>query len=140
MPVFKKQFSLLSAADLVPLLDDLSVQLAWSERHRFQIELALEELIVNTFTHGKSQEQASLTEAIAIDMKIQQDGADLTITLKDNAIAFDPTLFVPPDVTLSAEDRQIGGLGLFLTSKMMDTIHYKRDGSFNHVEMHKHLS
>ena len=140
MPAYSNHFRLLSAADLVPLLDNLSAQLAWSERHRFQIELALEELIVNTFTHGRSAAQASLTEVIAIDMKVQQDGADLIITLKDNAIPFDPTLFAPPDLTLSAEDRQIGGLGLFLISKMMDTVHYKRDGSFNHVEMHKHLA
>lgn len=128
-----------SAADLTPLLDALEAQLSWSAKARFQIELALEELIVNTFTHGSSGKQIEPTPAIVIDISFEQKAADLTITLVDNALAFDPTDFATPDITLSAEDRKIGGLGLFLASKMMDKIDYKRVGSLNHVMMQKHL-
>lgn len=131
---------LTSVADLTPLLDTLSVQLSWSDKARFQIELALEELIVNTFTHGISNRPAEQLQAVLIDVSFQQADKELTITLKDNADAFDPTQFAAPDITLSVEDRKIGGLGLFLTSKMMDDIQYRRDGSFNYVHLRKQLT
>ena len=139
MAMFKQSARLRSAADLTPLLDVWSVQLAWSDKARFQIELALEELVVNTFNHGQSAGSTAQAEPICIDVAAQQDGADLTIELKDNATAFDPTQFTPPDVTLSAEDRKIGGLGLFFASKMMDSIQYTRDGSVNHLLLRKRL-
>lgn len=96
--------------------------------------------MVNTFNHGQSGDSVAQAEAISIDVAVQQDGADLTIELKDNAMAFDPTQFAPPDVTLSAEDRKIGGLGLFFASKMMDSIQYQRDGNFNRLLMRKRLA
>ena len=44
------------------------------------------------------------------------------MTLIDHGIAFDPTLRKDPDITLSAEDRPIGGLGIFLIKKIMDEV------------------
>ena len=131
---------LTSAADLTPLLDALETQLGWSAKARFQIELALEELVVNTFTHGSTQKQTEPMSVVVIDISFEQKLSDLTITLVDNALAFDPTDFATPDVTLTAEDRKIGGLGLFLASKMMDTIQYKRVDGFNRVTMQKLLA
>ena len=116
------------------------MQMGWSDKARFQIELALEELIVNTFTHGNSGEPTEQREKVTIDASFQQNSSDLTITLKDNALAFDPTQAPTPDTTLSAEDRKIGGLGLFLVSKMMDSVDYKRVDGFNRVTMQKHLT
>ena len=116
------------------------MQMGWSDKARFQIELALEELIVNTFTHGNSGEPTEQREKVTIDASFQQNSSDLTITLKDNALAFDPTQAPTPDVTLSAEDRKIGGLGLFLVSKMMDSVDYKRVDGVNRVTMQKHLT
>ena len=139
MSVLSHSARLASAADLVPLLDILTLKMCWSSNTRFQIELALEELIVNTFTHGISRQPTEQAQGVIVDISFQQADAELTILLKDNADAFDPTHFVIPDTTLSAEDRKIGGLGLFLISKMMDDIQYRRDGGFNCVQLRKRL-
>ena len=50
----------------------------------------------------------------------------MIVTLIDHGIAFDPTLRKDPDITLSAEDRPIGGLGIFLIKKIMDEVSYQR--------------
>lgn len=139
MPELIHTARLTSVTDLVPLLDLLTQQLAWPAKARFQIELALEELVVNTFTHGQSLNSQGEHLAVAVDVLVQQDGHYLYITLTDNAVAFDPTHFGPPDVTSSAEDRKIGGLGLFFASQMMDSIDYHRDGQFNRVKLFKRL-
>ena len=52
-----------------------------------------------------------------------------TITLSDNGIPYNPLEKVDPDVTLSAEDRQIGGLGIFMVKKSVDDMVYEyKDG------------
>jgi anti-sigma regulatory factor (Ser/Thr protein kinase) len=138
MSGFDRTTRLMSAADLTPLLDTFALQLQWSSNARFQVELALEELIVNTFDYGYKGTHLPGDKAF-VDMTVQQNGPELVITLEDNAIAFDPTQFSPPDVTSSAEDRQVGGLGLFLASKMMDNIHYRRENDRNHVLLSKRM-
>ena len=53
----------------------------------------------------------------------------MTITFTDRGIPYDPLKKADPDVTLSAEERQVGGLGVFLTKNVMDEVHYEyRDG------------
>ena len=128
------------AADLVPLLDQLTKDLAWSDKARFQIELALEELTVNTFSYGKQDAASSTPQDIYIDLTAEQDGADLVVTLVDNAIAFDPTQFAEPDVTSSHEERRVGGLGMFLASKMMDSMAYHRRLDANVMVLRKRVA
>jgi serine/threonine-protein kinase RsbW len=138
MSVFERTIRLTSAAELKPQLDTLAAQLKWSDKARFQIELALEELIVNTFNHGYLATNLP-GHQVFIDMTLQQTGPDLMIKLEDHAIAFDPTQFGEPDVTSSAEDRAIGGLGLFFASRMMDNISYRRDNNRNQVLLSKRM-
>lgn len=129
-----------SAAELIPLLDQLERQFAWSDKARFQIELALEELIVNTLTHGKPAGAQRESPPVIVQMHFEQDGGELNMTLTDNAVAFDPTQFDQPDVTSSAEDRAIGGLGQFFAAKMMDSMRYERVGDHNRIHLFKRLS
>ena len=131
---------LASAAELTPLLDQLERQFAWSNKARFQIELALEELIVNTFTHGQPEAAEGEQSVVLVQMQFEQDGDNLSITLIDNGIAFDPTQFEQPDVTSSAEDRAIGGLGQFFVATMMDSMRYERVGDKNRMHLNKQLS
>ena len=55
----------------------------------------------------------------------------LYITFRDQGIPYNPLEKEDPDVTLSAEERQIGGLGIFLVKKMMDDVHYEYRDGFN---------
>ena len=54
------------------------------------------------------------------------DASEGTVTfrMKDKGIPFDPLKKPDPDITLSAEDREIGGLGIFITKKTMDCVSY----------------
>ena len=58
----------------------------------------------------------------------------------DHGIAFDPTLRKDPDITLSAEDRPIGGLGIFLIKKIMDEVSYQRVDERNVFIMKKKIT
>ncbi len=67
-----------------------------------------------------------------------QDGC-LTFEIRDKGIAFDPTAAGNTDITLPAEKRQIGGLGLFLIREIMDGINYRRCGDENILVLWKHI-
>ena len=90
---------------------------------QMQIEVALEELFVN-IAHYAYPDGAGDAE---ISVNITPDYAE--ITLSDSGIPYDPLAKPDPDVTLSAEERTIGGLGIFMSKKLMDDISYEyKDG------------
>ena len=90
---------------------------------QMQLDLAVEEMFVNiaNYAYGSGSGNA------VVDIDIR-DGI-CTITLSDNGIPYNPLEKVDPDVTLSAEDRQIGGLGIFMVKKSVDDMVYEyKDG------------
>ena len=64
-------------------------------------------------------------------------GRELTMVLIDSGIPYDPLAKKDPDVTLSAEKRKIGGLGIYLVKKTMDSMTYERRDGRNIVTMKK---
>ena len=67
------------------------------------------------------------------------DGKTLQYQIIDAGAAFDPTTIQETDTTLSAEERQIGGLGILLVRKLMDSINYERTDRKNILTMKKKL-
>lgn len=63
------------------------------------------------------------------------DSEGFTVTFRDNGIPFDPTQSADPDVTGSAEEREIGGLGLFMVKKLMESVTYRFDRGENELTM-----
>ena len=61
----------------------------------------------------------------------------LVITMKDGGVPFNPLEKEDPDLTLSAEERQIGGLGIFLCKQMMDNVEYEYADGCNVLRMEK---
>ena len=61
----------------------------------------------------------------------------LTIEIIDNGIPFNPLSHDKPDISLPAEERPVGGLGIFLISKIMDEIHYNRKEDLNILILNK---
>lgn len=85
--------------------------------------VALEELFVNVAHYAYPDSPGTVT--IGIDTT----GDSVVIRLADSGIPFNPLAKADPDVTLSAEDRKIGGLGIFMVKKSMDNMDYEyRDG------------
>lgn len=118
----------------VPLLGEWVEQLGESigleMTDVFQINLALEEAVVNVMNYAYPDQQGR-----EIWLEAEGDSHSVTFTLSDEGVAFDPTKEEDPDITLSAEDREIGGLGIFLVNQMMKSVRYERKDEKNFLEM-----
>ena len=72
-------------------------------------------------------------------VQVDADGDTAVLTFIDGGVPFDPLTRKAPDVTLSAEEREIGGLGIFLTRKLMDEVRYRREDGRNILTLRKRL-
>lgn len=100
-----------------------------------QIDLAVEEIFVN-IAHYSGAAEAE----IICDFKVAGDGSGvLSVAFKDGGKPFNPLERADPDLSLSAEERSIGGLGIFLTKKFMDSVEYEFAGGMNCLKIKKTL-
>ena len=92
---------------------------------QIQIDVAVEELFVNIAHYA----YAPQTGSAALRVQTQAEPKTVSITFIDRGIPYDPLAKPDPDVTLPAEQRQIGGLGIYMVKKSMDEVRYEyRDG------------
>ena len=102
---------------------------------QMQIDVAVEELFVNVAHYAYAPETGDVT--VIIDTENTPGKA--VIILKDSGIPFDPTAKEDPDVTLSAAERQIGGLGIYMVKKSMDSLEYAYEDGCNIVTITKSM-
>jgi serine/threonine-protein kinase RsbW len=98
------------------------------------LNLALEEALANIITYGYDD-----TNPHEIAIEFLSDGKVLTISIIDDGHEYDPTVREDPDITLSVDDRPIGGLGIFLIKKIMDRVEYQRKNNKNHLVLTKNI-
>ena len=94
---------------------------------QMQIELAAEEIFVNIAKYAYKDGVG--TAEVQVD--ITDDPRGVEITFADRGVPYDPLAKEDPDVTLSAEERGIGGLGIFMTKKIMDRETYRYEDGQN---------
>src|SRR5262245_1487558 len=83
----------------------------------YQLRLSVIELVTNTITHGYMAANRSGT----VELRAELDEQSLTLTLEDSAIPYDPSQTpLPPDISRPAEERPVGGLGVFLALQGVD--------------------
>lgn len=99
---------------------------------RQSVLLALEELLVNIVTHGYQDDQS---HTIAVMLELHD--SRLSVEITDDGMAFDPRTVPAPNFSMSLDERPIGGLGVWLTLKMMDEIDYRREGHSNKLRLVK---
>lgn len=127
-----------SVEKLQDVLDFLNQKLEatnCSPKIRMQINIAVEEIFVNIANYAYAPEVGKAT----VKVDLSGETPTLTVTLIDNGVPYDPTGKQDPDVTLSAEERQIGGLGIFMTKQIMDDVSYERKDGKNILTMKKTL-
>ena len=87
-----------------------------------QIGVAVEEIFVNIALYAYAPE----TGKADITFDVDKEKKEAVITFRDKGVAFNPLEKQDPDVTQSAEERQIGGLGIYIVKKTMDQVTYER--------------
>ena len=98
-----------------------------------QIEVAIDELFSNVVRYSGS-------DNLKLILNVNEDVLTAKLTFIDEGVEYDPLKKSDPDVTLAAEDRPIGGLGIYLVKKIMDGVEYKRDGRKNVLTVVKKLA
>lgn len=92
---------------------------------QMQIDFAIDELFGNIAQYAYNPDIGSAT----VRVEVSEDPLAVIITFIDGGIPYDPLKADDPDITLSAEDRPLGGLGIYMVKKSMDAIIYEhRDG------------
>ena len=81
--------------------------------------LAVTEMVTNIILHGYRQQPGT------IEIEVRPEGDALVVQLRDEAPLFDPTTLPAPDITLPLDSRPVGGLGVYMTKKLMDDVSYR---------------
>ena len=120
---------------LATFIGELSEELNFTPELNFNLNLVLEEAVSNVILYAYSKE---VQKEITLLANISDN--NLIFVLTDSGKEFDPTKVPNADVTLSAEEREIGGLGIFLIRQIMDTVEYQRIDGKNVLTMRKQLN
>ena len=97
--------------------------------------VAIEEVFVNVAHYAYGGGEGDMTLSIGFE----EESRTITFQMADKGVPFDPLKKPDPDITLSAEDREIGGLGIFITKKTMDTVTYAYENGENILTMMKKI-
>ena len=103
---------------------------------QMQIDIAIDELFGNIAHYAYNPEIGKAT----VRVEVIEDPLAVTITFIDNGVPYDPLAKADPDTTLSAEERDIGGLGIYMVKKSMDNITYEYKDGQNILKIKKKLS
>jgi serine/threonine-protein kinase RsbW len=96
-----------------------TLRLTADENTAYALAHAVDECATNIIEHGYRGQPGM------IEIEIDRAGDHVTIVLRDHAPPFDPTGVPPPDLTRPLEEREPGGLGIYLTRQMVDQWHYR---------------
>lgn len=128
--------NLVNLALISEFVGEQAKQLGLNEHQVFDIQMAVDEACTNSMEHAyDGQDTGEVTVCC-----YSEDG-DLVIKVTDYGKPFDPSQVPEPDVSLPLEQRSIGGLGLYLMRRLMDSVEFsKQTPCGNEVTMRKHLN
>lgn len=107
-------------------IDELLEKLECPMRAQMQIDVAIDEIFGNIAHYAYPDQSGSA----AVQADFEEGPRLFSLTFVDHGIPFDPLRQSDPDTTLDAQERAVGGLGIFLVKKTMDDVSYQyRDGS-----------
>ena len=102
---------------------------------QMQIDIAIDELFGNIAHYAYAPEVGEAT----VRVEVIDDPLSVVITFIDGGVPYDPLAAADPDITLSAEERAVGGLGIFMVKKSMDDISYEYRNGKNILTIRKRL-
>ena len=120
-------------ADVIGFVEEMLESFDCSMKAQMAISVAIEEVFVNIARYAYGENDGDVTLSIDFDASTRT----ATFCLADKGVPFNPLEKTDPDITLSSEERDIGGLGIFITKKTMDTIAYTYENGENRLTMTK---
>lgn len=102
---------------------------------QMQIDIAIDELFSNIAYYAYNPDIGPAT----VRVEVQQEPLAVVISFIDHGVPYDPLTKKDPDTTLSAEERDIGGLGIYMVKKSMDAVTYEYKNGQNILTIKKHL-
>ncbi len=119
---------------LAQFIEEIGEDFSLSPDIVFNLNLVLEEAVVNVINYAYPKEEH---QSIYLSAKLLEDS--IVFVLTDTGLEFDPTKAPDADITLSADDRPIGGLGIFLIRQIMNEVKYERIDGKNVLTLEKRL-
>ena len=107
-----------------------------SMKAQTQIDVAIDELFGNIARYAYNPEVGKAT----VQVEMEENTPVVTVTFRDQGMPYNPLNAQDPDVTLSAEEREIGGLGIYLVKKSMDEVLYEYQDGQNILRVRKKIS
>ncbi len=121
--------------EVLSFIDEELEKVSCPPRIMMQVDIAVEELFVNIASYAYAPGKG--TALIRVEM--EKNPLAIRITFEDSGIPYNPLAKADPDITLSAEDRQIGGLGIYMVKKSMNDVIYQHKDGKNILTIVKHL-
>lgn len=122
-------------SDVLGFVDETLESYECPMKTQMAVCVAIEEVFVNVAHYAYGEGEGDMTLGIGFDA----ESREITFRMTDKGTPFDPLKKPDPDITLPAEDREIGGLGIFITKKTMDTVTYAYENGENILTMIKKI-
>ena len=119
--------------EVLEFIDGILEEHEVSPKVQMQIDIAIEELFVNIAHYAYPSGDGEAT----IEIEANKVSKSVSITFVDQGIPYDPLQNKDPDITLSADERPIGGLGIFMVKKSMDNMTYEYKDNKNRLTITK---
>ena len=110
-------------------------QIGCSVKAQMQIDIAIDEIVANVSFYAYTPGTGNVE--VCFDYDPEDRAAVMTFT--DGGVPFNPLEKEEPDTGLTAEEREIGGLGIFLVRKTMDAVAYRREDGHNILTVRKKI-
>ena len=125
-------------SELTAMLDELLESEDCNMKAQVQLDIAFEEIFINiaSYAYGADTGDAEIDFCVFSE----NGNKSLRITFADRGTPYDPLAKPDPDITKGADEREIGGLGIFMVKKSMDDIVYHYENGKNILQLEKCIS
>ena len=122
-------------SDILGFVDEMLEKYECPMKIQTAVCVAIEEVFVNVARYAYKNGEGGVRLGIGFN----EEARTFTFRMTDSGVPFDPLKKPDPDITLSAADRDIGGLGIFITKKTMDHVEYAYENGENVLTMTKKI-
>lgn len=122
-------------ATVTDFVNEQLEQLDCPQKSQMQVNIAIDELFGNIAHYAYNPETGRAT----VRVEVAQDPLSVIITFIDNGVPYDPLAKEDPDITQNCEEREIGGLGIYMVKKTMDDISYEYKEGQNILKIKKKI-